>query len=226
MSPKQRAAEAAIEYLKSGMIVGLGTGSTAEYFHQALADAIKDERLRDIKGIPTSRQAENRANQLGIPLVSLTQSTKPDVTVDGADEVDPALRLIKGLGGALLREKIVAQNSKQMVVIADSSKLVVKLGTKGPLPVEVAPFAHDMHEWHFKSLGATPVLRRTRDGTIYETDNGNYIYDCKFDCIDNAEELEMALQRRAGVVGTGLFIGIATVALIADEQGVTKRERK
>jgi len=224
MTPKQRAAEAAISYLKDGMLVGLGTGSTADYFLQALASAIRDGKLRNITGVPTSKQSERRAEHLGIPLTTLAQNPALDVTVDGADEVDPHLNLIKGLGGALLREKIVAQNSKQMIVVADGSKSVEVLGTKSPLPVEVVTFAYEAQEGFLKSLGATPTIRRTPDGAIFVTDNGNYIYDCRFDRIRDPAELEQKLKRRAGVVETGLFIGIATVALIADENGVEERK--
>src|SRR5688500_13203024 len=150
MNPKQRAAEAAMAYVKDGMIVGLGTGSTSDQFHVALARALKEGRVRDIRGVPTSARAERHAVQLGIPVATLSECPRPDVTVDGADEVDPQLRLIKGLGGALLREKIVAQNSGTMVVIADAGKVVPKLGTKSPLPVEVTPFAHETHEAFFR----------------------------------------------------------------------------
>ena len=224
MSPKQRAAEAAIQHVRSGMVVGLGTGSTADLFLQALAGALKDGRLRDIWGVPTSRQSERRATHLGIPLTTLAECPRPDVTIDGADEVAPNLDLIKGLGGALLREKIVAQNSKSLVSIADAGKMVSKLGTKAMLPVEVAPFAHEVHEQFLRSLGATPALRRTAN-VPFQTDNGNYIFDCRFDGIDDPRALDLALRGRAGVVETGLFIGMATVALVADEEGVEERTR-
>src|SRR5436309_933833 len=167
MNPKQRAAEAALQFVQSGMIVGLGTGSTADFFLQALASAIKSGQLRDLQGVPTSRQSESRAIALGIPLTTLHASPNPDVTVDGADEVAPNLDLIKGLGGALLREKIVAQNSKKLVIIADASKAVAKLGSKSMLPVEVAPFGHEIHDKFFRSLGATPILRRNADGEAF-----------------------------------------------------------
>src|SRR5262245_54602297 len=140
MEPKQRAAEAALAELQNGLIVGLGTGSTAELFLKALAAALKTGRLRDIRGVPTSKQSEKLARELGIPLIELGASVQIDVTVDGADEIAPNLDLIKGLGGALLREKIVAQNSKRMIVIADSSKLVQVLGSHAPLPVEIVRF--------------------------------------------------------------------------------------
>jgi ribose 5-phosphate isomerase A len=225
MNPKQRAAEAALAFVKDGMVVGLGTGSTSDFFHKALAREIKEGRLRDIKGVPTSRHAEAAAVRLGIPLVTFAQSPRIDVTVDGADEIDPELRLIKGLGGALLREKIVAQNSARMVVIADASKTSARLGTKSPLPVEVTPFGFETHEAFLRSLGATPTLRR-KDDAAFVTDNGNYIYDCKFQSpIADPVALEAKLKGRAGVVETGLFIGIAAVTLVADEDRVEERHR-
>jgi len=227
MNPKQRAAEAALEFVKSGMVVGLGTGSTADFFLRALGAAIKDRHIKDVRGVPTSRQSERRGQELGIPLATLAQCPHPDVTIDGADEVDPNVDLIKGLGGALLREKIVAQNSAKLVIIADASKSVIKLGSKSMLPVEVAPFGHEIHEKFFQSLGAQPVLRRQQDNSVFITDNANYIYDCRFpQGIDNPAELERALKSRAGIVESGLFLKIATTALIAGEQQVERRDRK
>lgn len=219
MTAKQRAAEAALAYVKDGMVVGLGTGSTSDFFHQALANAIKQGQLKDIRGVPTSKNAEAAARRLDIPLATLGQCPRPDVTVDGADEIDPELRLIKGLGGALLREKIVAQNSKMMVVIADDSKTSPRLGIKSPLPIEVAQFGYEAHEAFLRGLGATVSLRQ-KDGATFITDNGNFIYDCKFENIIDPAGLQAKLKNRAGVVETGLFIGIATIALVADENSV------
>ncbi len=213
-------------YVSDGMIVGLGTGSTADHLLQALGGAIRAGKLKNIRGVPTSRQSERRAEALGIPLTTLALSPTLDLTIDGADEVDPELNLIKGLGGALLREKIVAQNSKRLIIVADSSKAVNRLGTKGPLPVEVAQFAHEVQEAFLMDLGAVPTLRRSPDGTVFVTDNGNFIYDCRFNGIDNPEALAAALRQRAGIVESGLFLGIASVALIASEDDVTKRERR
>src|SRR5438445_2312461 len=159
MSAKQKAAEAAMKFVESGMIVGLGTGSTADFFIIALAEAIRSGRVRDIRAVPTSKQSERRAHELGIPLASLAQCPLSDVTVDGADEVAPNLDLIKGLGGALLREKVVAQNSKRLVIIADQTKVVPRLGAKSPLPVEVAQFGYETQEAFLRSLGAEPRLR-------------------------------------------------------------------
>ena len=214
-----------MKFVRDGMVVGLGTGSTADLFLQALAAALKDGRVRDVRGIPTSRQSERRAQHLGIPLATLADCPRPDVTVDGADEVAPNLDLIKGLGGALLREKIVAQNSRKLVIIADSGKSVRRLGTKAMLPVEVVQFAYEVQEAFLRSVGAQPTLRRTGDAP-YLTDNGNYLYDCRFnDGIDDPAELDLALRRRAGVVETGLFVGMADVALIADADRVEERNR-
>jgi len=224
MTPKQRVGEACINYLKSGMVVGLGTGSTADFFLQALANAIKTGQLKDIRGIPTSRKSEQRAQHLGIPLTSLAECPQIDVTIDGADEIAPGLMLVKGLGGALLREKVVAQNSKLMVVIADAGKESPVLGTKSPLPVEVVQFAHEASARYLKTLGCDPTLRRGSDGSIFVTDNGNYTYDCRFvSGIPDPVALQSRLLDRAGIVDTGLFLGIAQVALIADEAGVRER---
>lgn len=220
MTPKQRAAEAAMEYVRDGMIIGLGTGSTADFFLQALAAALRTGRLRDIRGVPTSRQSEDRAIELGIPLIEPAPAHTPDVTIDGADEIDPQLNLIKGLGGALLREKIVAQSSKQLIIIADAGKRVAQLGTKAPLPVEVVKFGHDLQASFLESLGCQPAIRRGADGNPFVTDNGHYIYDCRFPAITDPAQLAHTLGSRAGIVETGLFIGMATIALVADDQQV------
>ncbi|HSZ55229.1 MAG TPA: ribose-5-phosphate isomerase RpiA [Tepidisphaeraceae bacterium] len=226
MTPKRRAAEAALKFVESGMVVGLGTGSTADEFLQVLAAALAGGTLRDIRGIPTSRQSEARARQLGIPIVTLAQCRQAQITIDGADEVAPDLDLIKGLGGALLREKLVAQNSAKLVIIADASKAVSRLGTHSMLPVEVVQFAHEVHEQFIRSLGAIPTLRRTAAGEPFVTDNSNYIYDCRFPSgIDQPHEVERTLISRAGIVETGLFLGMASVALIADDHQVEERRR-
>jgi ribose 5-phosphate isomerase A len=219
MTPKQRVAEAALAYVQSGMVLGLGTGSTAECFIDALGAAVKAGRLRDIVAVPTSVASDRQASALGIRIVGLHEH-RPDVTVDGADEVDVNLNLIKGLGGALLREKIVAQNSAKMIVIADASKKVSMLGQRHSLPVEVTQFAHESHAEFLRSFGAIPTLR-LRDGKAFVTDNANYIYDCRFPAtIPNPRDLETRLRARAGIVETGLFIGIASIALIADDTHV------
>lgn len=226
MNPKQRAAESALEFVKSGMVLGLGTGSTTDFFLDALGRAIKNGQIRDIRGVPTSLHSEHRAQELGIPLTTLADHPHPDVTVDGADEVAPNLDLIKGLGGALLREKILAQASKKLVIIADAGKIVTRLGTHSKLPVEVTPFEYPIHEAFFRSLGGNPVLRKTPGGKIYTTDNANYIYDVGFDQgITDPAGLESALLHHAGIVETGLFLGIASVVLISDGEHIERRER-
>jgi ribose 5-phosphate isomerase A len=225
MNPKQLAAEAALSYVRDGMIVGLGTGSTADFFLQALAAALRSGKLHDLHGVPTSRQSERRATELGIPLATLAECPSPDLTIDGADEVDPNLNLIKGLGGALLREKVVAQNSSKLVIIADRSKIVSDLGERSPLPVEVTIFGHEVQAPFLRTLGCTPTLRRDSGGQIFTTDNGNYIYDCRFPKIVNPTQLELKLKSRAGIVESGLFLGIAQVVLIGTDTSVETRNR-
>jgi ribose 5-phosphate isomerase A len=224
MDPKQRAAEAALQqFVRSDSTLGLGTGSTAEFFLVALGEALRSGRLSNVRGVPTSAATERRARELAIPLVDLSHVAPLDITIDGADEIAPNLDLIKGLGGALLREKIVAQNSKMLVIIADASKRVDRLGVKSPLPVEVIPFAHEAQARFLAMLGCSPQLRTRRDGMSFVTDNGNYIYDCRFAApagIPDPPALVAALANRAGVIEAGLFLGMAAVAIIGDEGGV------
>jgi ribose 5-phosphate isomerase A len=225
MNPKRRAAEAALKFLSSGMVVGLGTGSTADEFLQALAAALKSGKLNNIRGIPTSQRSQQRAEELGIPLMDLSDAALPNVTVDGADEIAPGLDLIKGLGGALLREKVVAQNSTKLVIIADADKVVPRLGIRSALPVEVVQFAHEIQAGFLRSLGAEPTLRLTGGGKPLVTDNGNFIYDCRFaGGINHPEKLEHEMRSRAGIIETGLFLKMASVALIATEQAVEERQ--
>jgi ribose 5-phosphate isomerase A len=215
MTAKQRAATAALDYVRSDTVIGLGSGSTSECFVIALGEALKSGRLKNITGVPTSEKTAKLAREHGIPLTSLSAVPILAVTVDGADEVTPRLELIKGGGGAMLREKIVAQNSERLVIIADEHKRVAKLGTTFAVPVEVIKFEHEATARFLKTLGCEPRLRD------FVTDNGNLIYDCKFPSgIDAPAKLEMQLKSRAGIVETGLFLGIASVALIADESRV------
>ncbi len=225
MDGKRLAAEAAVPLVASGMVVGLGTGTTADFFLRALSAALADGRVRDVVGVPTSRQSEYRAIELGIPLTTLGKHPVLDLTVDGADEVDPGLRLIKGLGGALVREKIVAQNSRRFVIIADGAKMVPRLGTRAPLPVEVVPFAFEVQDRFFRSLGAEPQLRKV-GGMVFNTDNGNLIYDCQFPGgIADPAAVERAILDRAGVVGCGLFLGMADTVLVGTDDGVERLDR-
>jgi ribose 5-phosphate isomerase A len=216
---KMLAARTALKLVHNKMTVGLGSGSTATLFIEALGQALQSGDLRDVVGIPSSVPSERLARAVGIPVVDFETHDHCDVTIDGADEFDPSLDLIKGLGGALLREKIVAQHSRQLVIIVDESKRVDRLGQKSPLPVEVTPFALAAHERFLRALGATPTLRE-KDGKPYLTDNGNYIFDCRFaDGIGDVRGLAIALAGQAGIVEHGLFIGLASSVIVADASG-------
>ncbi|MGB8013290.1 MAG: ribose-5-phosphate isomerase RpiA [Terriglobales bacterium] len=208
---KEAAGRAAAKLVCDGDVVGLGTGSTAYFTVVALGERVK-AGLRII-GIPTSLQTADLARAVGIRLTTLDENPVIDITIDGADEVDPQLRLIKGGGGALLREKVVASASKKMIVVADSGKSVPVLG-KFPLPVEIIAFARTVIEKKIVSLGASPKLRTKPDGSPYLTDNGNPILDCSFGKIVDPPALAVALNNTPGVVEHGLFIGLASVALI------------
>lgn len=220
---KRQAAEQAAELVQSGMVIGLGTGSTAVHMVRAVGRMLADGRLQDVTGIPTSEATAGEAEVYGIPLTTFDQHPVIDLTIDGADEIAPNLDLIKGLGGALLREKIVASVSKRMVVVADYSKRVVQLGEKAPVPVEVIPFARRPVQVFLESLAARVVLR-LKEGQIFQTDEGNIILDCHFDGIENPSKLGHEIRRQPGVVEHGLFLGIASRAFVAEENGVTVLE--
>ncbi|CAH1190936.1 Ribose-5-phosphate isomerase A [Paenibacillus auburnensis] len=212
---KQLAAEKAVEYVQDGMKVGLGTGSTAYWAIRKLGERVQ-QGLK-ITAVATSQASEDQARELGIPLVAFGDIDSLDLTIDGADELDGELQLIKGGGGALLREKIVAMGSTRMIVVADESKAVQTLG-KFPLPVEIVPFAWEWTVAKLAKLGCKPELRRSGD-ELYKTDNGNYIADCRFEVIASAPELALSLQGISGVVDHGLFIGIASMAIIGKNDG-------
>lgn len=223
---KRLAGAAAADAVVSGMRLGLGTGSTVAHFLVALGQRVAAGAVADLMGVPTSERTERAARELGIPLGSLTEMGELDLAVDGADEVGPSLDLIKGLGGALLREKMVAQASRRFLVIADERKRVSRLGTLAPLPVEVVPFEHEGHMTWLSRLGCEPALRRTDSGDPYRTDNGNFMIDCRFpDGISDPRALEERLQHRAGIVDTGLFLGMATEAIIATADGLERLTR-
>jgi ribose 5-phosphate isomerase A len=219
---KETAARASLRYVKDGQVVGLGTGSTAAYFIKLLAEQVRNG-LR-IRGIPTSVRSRKMAVELGIPLITLDDCQEIDVTVDGADEVDPQLRLIKGGGGAMLREKIVASATKQMIVVADSSKQVQRLG-KFPLPVEVIRFAQPLIAKRIASLGADVQLRRDASGDPYVTDENHHILDCRFGEMNDPDGLARQLNDMPGVVEHGLFIGMARVALFARGSEILELKR-
>ena len=226
MKPKQQAAERAVEFVKSGMVVGLGHGSTAMFAVRRIARLLHEGRLQDILGVPCSLQVKEEAQQLGIPLTTLDEHPVVDVTIDGADEVDPHLNLIKGGGGALLREKIVAQASRREIIVVDESKLSPALGARWPVPVEVVPFGWRSQAAYLESLGAQPVLRLSSDGTPFTTDQGNLILDCNFGPIAQPDQLAARLSERAGIVEHGLFLGLATDVIVASVEGIRHLKRK
>jgi len=232
MTPKERAAVAAAGLISNGMVVGLGTGSTAAVLVREVGRLLRAWEIRDIRGVPTSESTARLARAEGIPLVGLDEVERVDLTLDGADEVDPAWNLVKGAGGSLLREKIVAQASAAEAIMVDSSKLVERLGSKMPLPVEVVPFGWTTHLEFFRSLGGAPKLRKTADGAPFLTDEGNYTVDLWFTdgsgtaALEDPHRLERNLLVRTGVVETGLFLGLATILVIGGETGVEiRRER-
>jgi ribose 5-phosphate isomerase A len=220
---KRAAGEHAAQFVERGMTLGLGTGSTTEHFLRRLGERVRSEGL-DIRGVATSRATEASAARHGIPIVGLEAVRELDLTVDGADEIDPAFRMIKGGGGALLREKVIAQLSKFDVIVVGPGKVVPKLGLTFPLPIEVVPYAAPAVERALSRLG--DVTLRSREGLTYTTDNGNWIFDVRFpNGIEDAAELEVALDRIAGIVETGLFVGLAHRLIAGNDDGtVTVRD--
>jgi ribose 5-phosphate isomerase A len=226
---KRQAAARALDFVRPGMRLGLGTGSTARHFVELLGERVRAGL--DVVGVPTSEATEADAKRAGVRLTTLEQTPRLDLTVDGADEIGPGLALIKGGGGALLREKIVATAAQRMIVIADTSKKVERLG-KFPLPIEVVPFGVKATALKIDKACAWAGARggklviRVRDGKPFVTDNGNLILDCALGAIPDAPKLAAALSSIPGVVDHGLFIGIASLALIAGNGGVETLARK
>ncbi|MBZ0294859.1 MAG: ribose-5-phosphate isomerase RpiA [Anaerolineae bacterium] len=216
---KQQAAYEAVNFAQSGMVLGLGEGSTAIWALRRIGELFEAGTLRDIIGVPTSLHIEAEARRLNIPLATLDEQPVIDLTIDGADEVDPQFNLIKGGGGALLREKIVAQASKREIIIVDESKLSDHLGMKWAVPVEVVPFGWRSQYQFLESLGAQVTLRQ-RNGETYHTDQGNVILDCDFGAIEDVESLGTRIKTRTGIVEHGLFLGLATDVIVAGSQGV------
>jgi ribose 5-phosphate isomerase A len=222
---KQAAGELAASWVEPGMVVGLGTGSTAVHAIRAIAARIASGELREVVGIPTSRASEAEAIVGNVPLASLAEYPVVDLTIDGADEVDGTLDLVKGAGGALWREKMVAQASVREVIVVDHTKPSPQLGTHSALPVEVAQFGWRPEAEYLDDMGATVTLRRGADGAEFVTDEGNWILDCAFGPIADPARLAARLDRRAGIVEHGLFLGLATDLLIAGPAGVEHRPR-
>jgi len=221
---KRAAADGAVDQLPDGIIVGLGSGSTAAFAVSSLGRRVR-EGFRVI-GIPTSEKTASQARELGIALATLGEYPEVDVTIDGADEVElGTLNLIKGGGGNLLREKIVAAASKQFVIIVDHSKLVQKLGSRSPLPVEVSQFGWQSTAQRLAASGAKPVRRTTAEGGAYVTDGGNYILDCRFGAIGSAMDLRFRLDSTVGVIEHGLFVGMASRVFVASPDGVQVLKR-
>ncbi len=226
MDLREEAARYALNYVQDGMVLGLGSGSTTAYFVDMVGERLSTGELRDIMGIPTSEDTAARARALGIPLTSLAEHARLDLAVDGADEVDPDLNLIKGLGRALLREKIVEVHADQLIVIADESKLVQRLGTRGPLPVEIVPFAVEATIRWLDTLGCSAELWCDEQGARVVTDNGNYLANCWFPGgIADPYALSRALADRPGVVEHGLFLDMAAFVIVAASGGVRLLER-
>lgn len=222
---KRAAAHRAVDLIKPGMVVGLGSGSTADFALHYLAGRLADGELTAMAGIPTSETIAAEARRLAIPLTSLDEHPVIDMTIDGADEVDPDWNMIKGGGGALLREKIVAQASRREVIVVDHTKLSERLGTRHSVPAEVAPFGWRPEALHLEALGATVSLRRDGDGSPFRTDQGNLILDAEFGPIENLAELAASLLSRAGVAEVGLFCGLVTDLIVATPDGVEHEER-
>lgn len=222
---KKIAAAAAVDEIQSGMVVGLGTGSTAAPMVDELGRRLQTGQLKHIIGIPTSEKTAQQARLLQIPLATLDERPQIDLTIDGADEIDPQVDLIKGLGGSLLREKIVAASSARMIIIADQRKIVQRLGSRAPLPVEVIPFAERPVTDFLRSLGSRPVKRRV-EGELFITDEGNIILDCYFEEMPEPYRLSQTIIAQPGIVEHGLFLGMASLAIIATDDGLKTLRRR
>lgn len=222
---KQQAAEYAVETIQSGMVIGLGSGSTAIFAVRRLSEMLHAGTLSNIVGIPTSQQTAEEARRLEIPLTSLDDHPHIDITIDGADEIDPKLNAIKGGGGALLHEKIVAKASRILIIVIDESKMSPVLGKRWAVPVEVIPFGWRLQADYLASLGAQLTLRRQADNTPFQTDEGNYILDCDFGEIADPYTLAERLKARTGIVEHGLFLDLAGEVIVAGTQGIRRLRR-
>ena len=223
---KKEAAENAVRYVESGMRVGLGTGSTAIFAIRRIGELLQSGTLKNIVCFATSRGSWDASVELKIPMMTEDLPQNLDVTIDGADEVDPQLNLVKGGGGALLREKLVAQATAREIIVVDESKLSPRLGTKHVLPIEVLPFGWSSQARFLESLGAKYLVRQTKDGNQYHTDQGNLILDCDFGPIADVATLARKLEERAGIVEHGLFIGLTKKVIVASANGVREINRE
>lgn len=223
---KRQAAERAVDFVTSGMVVGLGHGSTTIFALRRIARLLEGGGLRDVLGIPCSTHVEEDARELGIPLTTLEEHPVIDLTIDGADEVDDGLNLIKGGGGALLREKIVAQASQREIIVVDETKLSPALGTQWAVPVEVTPFGWRSQAAYLETLGAEVSRRQDEVGSPFLTDQGNFILDCDFGPLGDPASLAARLDGRAGIVEHGLFLGLATDVIIGTPQGNRHRTKE
>jgi len=222
---KKEASLAAVDEIRNGMVLGLGSGTTVRFALEEIGRRVASGALRDIRGIPSSRETEGLSLKCGIPLTTFDKDGTIDLDIDGADEVDPCLNLIKGGGGALLREKILAQASRRIVIVADRSKMSGRLGEKRSVPVEVIPFAWSTEAAHLESLGSRTELRKDPSGSPFVTDQGNYIIDCDFKAIEDPAGLAHRLDDRAAIMEHGLFIGLASEVIVAGKDGI-RRMRK
>lgn len=211
---KKQAAEKAVEFIESGMVLGLGHGSTVQFALEALAERLKRGEVKDIVGVPCSQRTEDEARRLGIRLTDLNEHKQLDLTLDGADEVDRKLNLIKGGGAALLREKIVAQASRREIIMVDEGKLSENLGTKHSLPIEIVQFGWQRQVDFVATLGGKATLRKN-SGQPVLSDQDNFVLDCDFGPIEDLAELARALEGRGGIVEHGLFLGLATDVIVA-----------
>jgi ribose 5-phosphate isomerase A len=216
---KRAAGTKAVDLIESGMRIGLGTGSTARYVAEEIAARLRDGRLADVACVPTSEHTRSYAESLAVQLTTLEESAVLDIAIDGADEIDPHLDLIKGAGGALLREKIVASAARRFVVVADEAKRVQRLGERAAVPIEVVRFGWKTHLPAIQRLGGRAELRVTPSGDPFVTDEGNVILDTRFDRIEQPRELEQEIRGRPGVVEVGLFLAMATVAILGTDSG-------
>ena len=220
---KKQAAEKAVQYIEEDMVVGLGTGSTVEFALKKIGEMVNNGLT--IQGVPTSLKTKRLATELKIPLIELDDRTEIDLTIDGADEVDSNLNLIKGGGGALTREKIIAYHSKKVIIIVDETKIVKGLGCDSSLPVEITRFAWSATKKSLEDLGCTAELRRIMN-EAFITDNQNYIVDCEFGKITDPEALEKEINNLPGVLENGLFIGLADKVIVGSKQGMMTLERQ